>query len=128
MVNAFAFACLKSDFIDLASHAPAYLRKTKEGRQNAAYVATIVFQKKLLYHALVDDVPLGGVRLPVTDHILSQVFDRFSRELYTREEGRYLFDIDGRKVEMEVVDRDVLPKIRIRERREGRIVDEHLYW
>ena len=103
------------------------MRQSKKARQNAAYISTIVFQKKLLYHALIDGVPLDAVRLPLTDHPLSIIFDRYSRGEYTKEGNRWIFDGPGQRFEMELVDQKTLPKIHLKEFHNQEVA-EHYYW
>lgn len=128
-VNAYGIACLKSDFIDLAVPAVMYLRSTQGARQNASYILTVVLQKKLLYHALADNVDLKGSLLPDTPHVLSKVYNTFARGEYT-DKGRGLYEmrIEGRRVTLDSLHEGGHFKIRIRQYENGRIIDEHLYW
>jgi hypothetical protein len=64
------------------------LKYSKEARANAAYFSIILMQKKLLYHALIDNYDISTLNLPTTDHILSKVFD-----LYTKRENQKNTDI-----------------------------------
>ena len=72
-VSLYAFACLKSDYIDRLSIPTAILKFSKESRANSAYFSVILMQKKLLYHALVDSYDLSSLSLPTTDYVLSKV-------------------------------------------------------
>lgn len=83
-VSLYAFACLKSDFIDRLAVPISILKHSKESRANAAYLSVILMQKKLLYHALIDGYDLSAFRLPTTDYVLSKVFDFYSRDDQTQ--------------------------------------------
>lgn len=128
-VNAYGIACLKSDFIDLAVPAVMYLRSTPGARQNASYILTVVLQKKLLYHALADNVDLSGSQLPDTPHILSKIYNAYARGDYERRsDGAYEMQINGRTTTLDSLQEGGHFKVRIRQFEGGRIVDEHLYW
>ena len=95
-ISIYAFACLYSDNIDQLAVPITLLKKTEESRTNAAYLSTILMQKKLLLNALVDDVYLQSFKLPSTDYILSKVFDLYSKEKVDL--GKKIFDtVDKRK-------------------------------
>jgi len=91
-VSLYAFACLKSDYIDRLAVPTAVLKFSKEARANSAYFSVILMQKKLLYHALLDNYDLSSYKLPTTDYILSKVFDLYSQ--LGKHEARvfYLFE------------------------------------
>ncbi len=76
-VSLYAFGCLKSDYIDRLSIPIALLKYSKEARSNSAYFSIILMQKKLLYHALLDNYKLSSLNLPTTDYVLSKVFDSY---------------------------------------------------
>ncbi len=78
-VSLYAFSCLNSDYIDRLSIPIALLKVSKEARANSAYFSIILMQKKLLYHALVDNYDLSEFSLPTTDYVLSKVFDFYSK-------------------------------------------------
>jgi hypothetical protein len=67
-------ACAEIDYINPLAVLQKSLRSTKAGRNNASYFATLILQKKLLYQFMIDDVDLGYLRVPDTNHILSIVF------------------------------------------------------
>jgi hypothetical protein len=91
-ISLYAFACLKSDYIDRLSIPIAMLKFSKEARSNAAYFSVILMQKKLLYHALVDGSNLSKLDLPTTDYVLSKVFDFYSKIGLHEQRLFYLFE------------------------------------
>jgi hypothetical protein len=96
LLSAYGISCIESDFIDLASFAGANLRATPESRQNANYILTVMFQKKLLYQAMLDGVDLGDTHLPETPHILSRVFTAYAAGKYDKQkDGSLLLYMSG---------------------------------
>ena len=76
-ISLYAFSCLNADYIDRLAVPISALKYSKEARANAAYFSTVLMQKKLLYHALIDGYPIGSLVLPTTDFVLSKVFDLY---------------------------------------------------
>jgi hypothetical protein len=71
-------ACAKIDYINPLGVLQKSLKSTKNGRINAVYFSTLVLQKKLIYHFMLDDEDLTYMRLPETDHVLSAIFTNLS--------------------------------------------------
>lgn len=76
-ISLYAYGCLNSDSLDRLATPIVMLKYSKDARANAAYFASILMKKKLLYHALLDNYDLSGVKLPSSSYILSRVFDIF---------------------------------------------------
>jgi len=91
-ISIYAFACLNSDFIDRLAIPIALLKSSKEARSNSAYFSVILMQKKLLYHALVDNYNLTSLKLPTTDYVLSKVFNLYSKLKPHDPRAFYLFE------------------------------------
>jgi len=91
-VNMYGHACVEIDMISRTVNPINKLIKSPETRANAAYFATVLYQKKLLYHALVDNVDISYVRLPRTPHILSVIFDKYVTNDFTKESNVYIFE------------------------------------
>lgn len=91
-VSLYAFSCLNSDHIDRLAVPTALLKLSKEARANAAYFSVILMQKKLLYHALIDNYDLSSFNLPTTDYVLSKVFDLYSKLDKHEPREFYLFE------------------------------------
>lgn len=94
-LSMYANACLEEDMINRTILPIVKLYKTPESRENAAYFATILYQKKLLYHALVDDVDISYINLPKTKYILSIIFNKFVSGDYNYKNGAYWFTDDS---------------------------------
>ncbi|NOR58284.1 MAG: hypothetical protein GQ474_07160, partial [Sulfurimonas sp.] len=130
-VSLYAFACLNSDYIDRLAIPVAVLKFSPESRANSAYFSVILMQKKLLYHALVDNYNLSSLNLPTTDYILSKVFD-FYAELGVHESRNfYLFeDAKDKKLtyKLYLAKDSKLKKIVIEEFYDTITVKRHVYW
>jgi len=75
----YAFSCLNADKIDRLNTPLKTLNQSAEARTNASYFALLVLQKKLLIQALYDNYPLKTLKLPTSSHLLSKVFDLYSK-------------------------------------------------
>ena len=91
-LSLYAFACLKSDYIDRLALPVATLKFSPAARANSAYLSIILMQKKLLYHALVDNYDLSNLNLPTTDYVLSKVFDLYSNLGKHDRKSLYIFE------------------------------------
>lgn len=130
-VSLYAFACLNSDYIDRLAVPAALLKVSKEARANSAYFAVILMQKKLLYHALIDQYDLSEFNLPTTDYVLSRVFDLYAKLGKHEPRAFYLFeDPNDPKLTYKLyVSRDYkLDKIIIEEFYDTITIKRHVYW
>jgi len=130
-VSIYAFACLKSDYIDRLAVPIAVLKFSEESRANSAYFSVILMQKKLLYHALVDNYDLSEFKLPTTDYVLSRVFDLYSKLKKHEPRAFYLFeDPNDPKLTYKLyLSRDYkLDKIVIEEFYDTITIKRHVYW
>lgn len=130
-VSLYAFSCLNSDYIDRLAVPTAVLKFSKEARLNSAYFSVILMQKKLLYHALVDNYDLSEFTLPTTDYVLSRVFDLYSKIGKHEPRAFYLFsDLHDKKLTYKLyLVRDYkLNKIVIEEFYDTITIKRHVYW
>jgi len=130
-VSLYAFSCLNSDYIDRLAVPTAVLKFSKESRANSAYFSVILMQKKLLYHALVDNYDLSEFSLPTTDYVLSKVFDLYAKLGKHEPRAFYLFeDPDDAKLTYKLyLSRDYkLDKIVIEEFYDTISIKRHIYW
>ena len=130
-VSLYAFACLKSDYIDRLAIPVALLKFSPESRANSAYFSVILMQKKLLYHALIDNYDLSSLNLPTTDYVLSKVFDFYAKLGAHEPRTFYLFeDAKDKKLTYKLYlakDRR-LNKIIIEEFYDTITIKRHVYW
>lgn len=130
-LSIYAHACLESDMINRLVLPIIKLYKTPESRENASYFATILYQKKLLYHALVDDVDISYVNLPKTKYILSKIFHRFVNGKYNYSDGAYWFiDEDDNSIsyKLSAEEHQKVKKIFIKTYKDGQIIKIRTYW
>lgn len=130
-ISLYAFACLKSDFLDRLSTPIAMLKYSEEARANAAYFSVILMQKKLLYHSLVDGYNLQELELPTTSYVLSRVFDFYSKIGSHESRLFYLFeDKDDPKLSYKLYlsKGKKIDKIIIEEFYDSIIIKKHIYW
>lgn len=130
-VSLYAFACLKSDYIDRLAMPISLLKYTKESRSNAAYFSVILMQKKLLYHSLVDDYDLSELELPTTNHILSKVFNLYAK--LGKHQKRLVYIFDNKKnpkvsYKLYIVKNNRLNKMVIEEYYDTISIQRHVYW
>jgi hypothetical protein len=130
-LSLYAFSCLHSDYIDRLAIPVAMLKYSKEARANAAYFSIILMQKKLLYHALVDDYELLSLNLPTTDYVLSKVFDYYIKLGKHDKRAVYMFnDAVDKKLtyKLYVVQDGTLSKMVIEEFYDTIALKTHIYW
>lgn len=85
----YALSCLETNHIDRIARPMAQLTQSKSSRENASYFSTILLQKQLLMQAILDDRPLGELKLPQTNFYLSKIFDLFVAGTYTKDKDVY---------------------------------------
>ena len=130
-VSLYAFSCLNSDYIDRLAVPTAVLKFSKESRANSAYFSVILMQKKLLYHALLDNYDLSQYTLPTTDYVLSKVFELYSKLGKHEPRSFYLFeDPKDPKITYKLyLSRDYkLSQMIIEEFYDTITIKRHVYW
>ncbi|WP_415398142.1 hypothetical protein [Sulfurimonas sp. CS5] len=130
-VSLYAFACLNSDYIDRLAIPIAMLKFSPEARANSAYFSVILMQKKLLYHALVDNYDLSSLNLPTTDYVLSKVFDFYAKLGVHERMDFYLFEDekDSKLTYKLYLTKDTkLKKVVIEEFYDTKTLQRHIYW
>jgi hypothetical protein len=130
-LSIYAFSCLKADYIDRLALPIAMLKFSQESRSNSAYFSVIFMQKKLLYHALLDDYDLSEFNLPTTDYVLSKVFELYAKLGQHEKRSLYIFDdTSNEKVSYKLyLEKDYkIPKMIIEEYYDNTLVKRHIYW
>jgi hypothetical protein len=75
-------ACAQVDFIDFIGVLQQRLGKSSESRKAAVYFSSLVLQKRLISQFMHEDIDLTSYALPVTDHVLSRVFEAIKNGEY----------------------------------------------
>ncbi|NOX16174.1 MAG: hypothetical protein GXP61_09170 [Epsilonproteobacteria bacterium] len=130
-LNIFASSCLKADMINRMVLPIIKLYKTKEARENAVYFTTILFEKKLLYYALSDDLDISYVNLPKTNYILSKIFDKYVKGEYDLKNDAYWFSDDNNSnlsYKLSIEERNGVKKMYLRTYRKHKIIKVRVYW
>ena len=130
-LNMFANSCLKSDMINRLVLPIIKLYKTKQARENAAYFTTILYQKKMLYYALCDNIDISYINLPKVNYILSIIFDKFVRGKYEFKNGSYWFNDDKKnniKYKLSIEEKNGIKKMYLRTYKNSKIVKVRVYW
>lgn len=130
-LNMYAHACLENDMINRMSIPIIKLIDTPQTRANAVYYATVLYQKKLLYHALIDGIDISHISLPKTHYILSIIFDKFVKKEYTQEDEMLIFkdnDPDTfHKLYLSKNEENIY-KMVLKTYKHGKIVKTRTYW
>ncbi len=128
-VNMYRHSCVEIDIISRVTNPINKLVRSPQTRANAVYFATVLYQKKLLYHAFVDDVDISYIRLPRTEHILSTIFDNYVIGNFTKENDEFIF-IDGEKSHRLKVEKssDNLFKMIIKTYENEKLVQTRAFW
>ncbi len=130
-ISLYAFACMYADYIDRLAVPISILRYTQQGRANAAYFSVILMQKKLLYHALLDDYDISSLKMPTTNFILSKVFDLYAKLGKHQKKDFYIFtDTNDEKIKYKlyVIRENNVRKIIIEEFYDNISIKRHVYW
>jgi len=130
-ISLYAFACLKSDYLDRLSTPIAMLKYSKESRSNSAYFSVILMQKKLLYHSLVDGYNISNLNLPTTDYVLSVVFDLYAKLGKHEPRSFYLFENENDSkitYKLYLAKGNRVDKIVIEEFYDAVTIKRHVYW
>ena len=89
-------SCVRSDRLFLLPLIYRNLKKTKKARINSIYFQTIYMQKRLLYSYFFDNLDLKNFDLPLTDYILSIVFDKIKNKKFKKENGIYVIKLNDK--------------------------------
>lgn len=130
-VSLYGFSCLNVDYVDRLSVPITTLKLTPESRANAAYFSIILMQKKLLYHALLDNYDISSLNLPTTDYVLSKVFDFYTQQGKHEPKEFYVFedeDDKNLKYKLYILKDGKIDKMVIEEFYNSISTKKHMYW
>ena len=129
LANTYAKACLKMDKINELIIPTVMLYKNKESRENASLYSTILFQKKMLYLALCDNVDISYIRTPKINYILSEIFDKFVEKDYVKKSDTYIFTLqNGDRAELFVKDEEGVKKMVVALYVDDKVNSIKMYW
>ncbi|MCK9454822.1 MAG: hypothetical protein WCY51_02565 [Sulfurimonas sp.] len=130
-VTLYGFSCLNVDYIDRLSVPITILKLSPESRANAAYFSIILMQKKLLYHAMIDNYDISSLNLPTTDYVLSKVFDYYTKLEKKEPQEFYIFEDENDnklKYKLYISKDDRIDKMIIEEFYNSISIKKHIYW
>ncbi|WP_297575453.1 hypothetical protein [uncultured Campylobacter sp.] len=129
VANIYAKACLKLDKINELIIPITMLYEDRASRENAAIYATILYQKKLLYFAIIDNYDISYIQTPKIEYILSYIFDKFVAKEYELKENRYHFILnDDLRCELFIEDDSGIKKLKLEIYDNDRLVSTKVYW
>ncbi|QKF63133.1 hypothetical protein CMCT_0997 [Campylobacter mucosalis] len=130
IINMYGIACLKTHMINALALPAAKLRYTPQARQNSAYFADILLKKKLLLHALIDNVDISYVRLAKSDYILSMIFDRYVKGDFNVVNDSLIFEEQNSDTfyEIEIFAENLPPKITLKTYKDNQIISTIEYY
>lgn len=130
-ISLYAFSCLQADYIDRLAVPISALKYSKEARSNAAYFSIILMQKKLLYHALIDHYDISMLNLPTTEHVLSKVFNYYTKDIKNRDANIFYYtDADDKNItyKLYIETHPHIKKMVIEVFHDKILSARHLYW
>jgi hypothetical protein len=130
-ISLYAFSCLEADYIDRLAVPISALKYTKEARSNAAYFSIILMQKKLLYHALIDNYDISSLNLPTTQHVLSKVFNFYINDTQNKDKNVFIYTDDINKsitYKLYIETHPHIKKMVIEVFHDKILYKRHLYW
>jgi len=90
-------ACAEDDYIDFIGVLQQRLGQTPSSRRATVYFSTLLLKKRLISEYMHEDADLSSYTLPLTDHILSRVFEKIKKADFTliSEDPKHLRIDDG---------------------------------
>ena len=118
-------ACAEDDFIDFIGVLQQRLGETPASRKATVYFSTLLLKKRLISEYMHEGADLTPYTLPLTDHILSQVFEAIKMNNFTTiaESPKHIRIGDGN----DYIDVSVKNKVYVRVYKEGKKISEHRY-
>ena len=83
LLIAIGHACSKADYIDFVGVLQQRLGQTPDARKAAVYFSTLGLKKRLISQYMHEETDLSLYALPITDHILSKVYEAIKNEEFT---------------------------------------------
>ena len=118
-------ACAEDDYIDFIGVLQQRLGQTPSSRRATVYFSTLLLKKRLISEYMHEDADLSSYTLPLTDHILSKVFEKIKNRDFRliSENPKHLRLEDGEN-HIEVY---VKNKLYVNVYKEDKIISEHRY-
>lgn len=93
------------------------------------YYSTILYKKKLLHSALVDGLNINAIKLPKCDYILSDIYDDYISQNYTKQDDKYIFSYNDKIYELSLREDKPFTKMVVKIKSlNNEILDVKEYW
>ena len=121
-----ASSCLKNGYIIPALDVSKVLKKTKKGRTNATYIATLFLMKKLIIQIIEDNLDVSSIKLPlIKDHLLGQIYNQIQNSNFRLENNKLIIKIDKKIFEVSLnKEKNLLIKIFVN----NKLIDKKSIW
>ncbi len=122
-------ACSYVDNINPLGSLQAKMISTPESRETSSYFTSLLLQKKLIYHFMLDDISLSNLQLPTSPHILSFVFEHLGSKKfkYISQNPKVIKIEEADKSVLVSLSNDQLKKVIIEEYSGSILVKRHIY-
>ncbi|ACM93340.1 hypothetical protein NAMH_1371 [Nautilia profundicola AmH] len=118
-------SCIKVDSIYLLPYIINQLRNTSYGRKNAIYFLTILMEKKLIYSYLYDGISLKSFSFPMTDYILSYIFQALKTDNFKKVGDMIIIENKQKGITYNVYKKN--DKVYIDEFKDGKLIKRRWY-
>lgn len=114
-------ACSYVDNINPLGSFQAKMISTPESRATSAYFTSLLLEKKLIYHFMLDNISLSNLSLPKSPHILSFVFEHLASGKFQiiSQNPKVIKIEDADKSALVSLSNDALTRVIIEERSEA---------
>jgi hypothetical protein len=122
-------ACSYVDNINPLGSLQAKMISTAEARETSSYFTSLILQKRLIYHFMLDDISLAHLQLPKSPHILSFVFEHLGngKFKYISKSPKVIKIEDANRSILLSVSQDELKKVVVDEYNGATLIKRHMY-
>ena len=122
-------ACANIDNINPLGSLQAKMISTQDSRETSSYFSSLILQKRLIYHFMLDDISLAHLQLPKSAHILSFVFEHLGsgKFIYMSKNPKMIKIDDGNRSIFVSISDDEQKKVFIDEYSGATLLKRHSY-
>ena len=122
-------SCAEVDNINPLGFLQKKLVQSLSARETASYFSSLVLQKRLLYQFMIDDIDMSNLSLPLSEHILSKIFEKISHneyEIIINSPKMIKIELESKTLMISISDDEVI-KILVDEYVDGDLKIRHWY-
>lgn len=122
-------SCAEVDNINPLGFLQKKLVHSLSARETASYFSSLVLQKRLLYQFMIDNIDMSNLSLPISEHILSKIFEKVSAgeyEVIILKPKMIKIELETRTLMISISDDEVI-KILVDEYENGELMVRHWY-